>query len=245
MKYLLINSLFSGGLNGSQHEMRWHFLKALESQALSLGAELLIVNETLKNLNSTNAILLTAMAGKKPLFIANPNGTTSEHINLMSTLSCFKKPSDVSWANSTDDSTPIVLHSDKITNKNKSTLYIDVTKSLPCVFREDGLCTILIDTEKKSFTTQLLDLESLDLTSMPLLQKTTEWDSTLSSLKRESLFSNLLKKNQDMLKENSVKDDENEITSNIDKLQNSGEFSESTGNYLKGLLQESLTVPSV
>jgi hypothetical protein len=245
MKYLLVNGLFSDALSGVQHEFRWHFLKALEAQALSLGAELVLINETLKYLNSTNAILLTSLASKNPLFIANTKEVTSEHVDLMKTLGCLRAPNNMAWDDDTNSTEAIILHYDKITKKNKNICYIDVTKHLSSVFRVDGLHTMLVDTESKKITEQLLNLEALDLTVMPILNKETDVPLSQFSLERESLFSSLLKKNQDMLKENSVKDDEDEIISTIDQLQGSGEFSEHTGDYLKNLLQDSLTLPAI
>lgn len=241
MKYLLVNGLFSHPLAGSQHEMRWHFLKKLELQAFECGAELVLINESLKHLNTSNAILLTSMASKKPILVANPKNTNSQHVDSMKVLGCFEQPVGLGW----DSDALVLLHNDEVTEENKEICYVDVNKYIPNVFREDGLHTLLVDVENKEYTSHILELAALDVTLMPITEKPSEVSSELLSLERESLFSSLLKKNQDMLKDNIIKDDADEITTAIDSLQESGEFSLGTGDYLKGLLQDSLTIDNL
>lgn len=239
MKYLLVNGLFSHTLAGSQHELRWHFFKKLELQALECGAEVVLINESLRHLNTSNAILLTSMASKKPILVANPKSTNSQHVDSMKVLGCFEQPVGLGWD---DDTSLVLLHNDKVTEENKEICYVDVNRYIPNVFGEDGLHTLLVDVENKVYTSHMLELEALDVTLMPITEKPSEVSSELLSLERESLFSSLLKKNQDMLKDNIIKDDADEITTAIDSLQESGEFSLGTGDYLKGLLQDSLTI---
>jgi hypothetical protein len=238
MKYILINSLFTQQMLSSQHELRWHLLSILQEKAKEEKAALVFVNETLNILDTANAMRLTVFASQNPFYVLNYNESTRGNLDTLSSLGLVKFADNFCWDESKSSGVCIVLPR----GKKKGSILLNLDScfddcSVPLAFSEQGLHFSLVDTKSLTLSQEVITFEEIGLSEMPV-KVIKEASITSFTPERESLFSNLLKKNQAMLS-NEKKDDESEIMLAIDNINETGGCNDDTANYIKGLLLQS------